>query len=320
MRLVNFFEDGRRRLGFEAGDSLIDPIAAGGDAAIFADTVSFLRAGDTGRAAAEAIMAKVVESARRPMSEARLLSPMLPTTILCSGSNYRAHNAEKAGAPLSGMEPEFFVKTSDCVIGPEAPILHDPALTQKLDCETELAVVIGRPGRHIPVDEAPAHIWGYTIVNDVTARDRQVRRNDQGFTWYELGRGKAFDTSAPMGPAIVSADEFGDPARAMLRTRINGELRQEASTGDMIWSCADLVHFFSTNFTLRPGMVILTGTPAGTAWSVDTELGGRWHPAPGLVAATRYCEPGDMVESEISGIGVLRNPVAAWRPGIEFGP
>ena len=317
MRVANFSDGGQRRLGLVTDETLIDPLRAGGERAIFADTQSFLRAGAGGRQAAEEIIATAPEGARQTLDKVLLLAPMLPTTILCAGSNYRAHNAEKANAPLSGKEPEFFVKTADCVIGPDAPILHDPALTRKLDCETELAVVIGRPGRHIPVDQAHAHIWGYTIVNDVTARDRQVRRNDQGFTWYELGRGKAFDTSAPMGPVIVSADEFGNPTRAMLRTHINGELRQQASIGDMIWSCADLVHFFSTNFTLRPGMVILTGTPAGTAWSSDAELGGRWQPAPGLVKATRYCEPGDLVESEITGIGVLRNPVAAWEPGLE---
>lgn len=308
MRLATYHVDDTRRLGFVIDDEVIDPLDAGGDPAIFADSIAFIRSGDAGLAAASAL----VEAApRRPLSSVRLAAPMIPTTILCSGSNYRAHNAEKANAPLSGQEPEFFVKTGDCVIGPEEPILHDPVLTRKLDCETELAVVIGKPGRHIAVQDAPAHIFGYTIVNDVTARDRQVRRNAEGFTWYELGRGKAFDTSAPMGPVIVTADEFGDPQAAMLRTRINGELRQQSSTADMIWSCADLVHFFSVNFTLRPGMMILTGTPAGTAWSSDAELGGRWHPAPGLVAATRYCEPGDVVESEIEGIGVLRNPVSA---------
>ncbi|PQO24819.1 hypothetical protein C2I36_00355 [Rhodobacteraceae bacterium WD3A24] len=314
MRLANFDDDGRRRLGLVAGDEIIDPLAAGGDPSLFCDSVTFIAAGDEARAAADRLTRTAPASARRPLAGAALLAPALPGTILCSGSNYRAHNAEKANAPLSGTEPEFFLKTADCVIGPDAAILHDPALTRKLDCETELAVVIGAPGRHIAVADAPAHIWGYTIVNDVTARDRQVRRSPEGFTWYELGRGKAFDSSAPMGPVIVSADEFGDPQAAMLRTRINGELRQQSSTADMIWSCAELVHFFSINFTLRPGMMILTGTPAGTAWSVDAELGGHWTPAPGLVAATRYCEPGDVVESEIEGIGVLRNPVEAWTP------
>jgi 2-keto-4-pentenoate hydratase/2-oxohepta-3-ene-1,7-dioic acid hydratase in catechol pathway len=308
MKLLTYLKNDTRRLGFMLDDTVIDPLDAGGDPTFFADAIAFIRGGEAAQSAARGL----IETApRHALADVRLAAPMIPTTILCSGSNYRAHNAEKANAPLSGQEPEFFVKTGDCVIGPDEPIIHDPALTRKLDCETELAIVIGKPGRHIAVSDAPAHIFGYTIVNDVTARDRQVRRNAQGFTWYELGRGKAFDSSAPMGPVIVTADEFGDPQAAMLRTRINGELRQQSSTADMIWSCADLVHFFSVNFTLRPGMVILTGTPAGTAWSTDAELGGNWHPAPGLVAATRYCETGDVVESEIERIGVLRNPVAS---------
>lgn len=308
MKILTYQRDGSRRLGFMLDDTFIDPLDSGGDPKFFADSITFIRGGEAALVAARALLSTAL---RHPIADIRLLSPMIPTTILCSGSNYRAHNAEKANAPLSGQEPEFFVKTGDCVIGPEEPILHDPILTRKLDCETELAVVIGKPGRHISVEDAPAHIFGYTIVNDVTARDRQVRQSAQGFTWYELGRGKAFDSSAPMGPVIVTADEFGDPQDVMLRTRINGELRQQSSTADMIWSCADLIHFFSINFTLRPGMVILTGTPAGTAWSSDTELGGTWHPAPGLVAARRYCEPDDIVECEIERIGVLRNPVAS---------
>ena len=183
---------------------------------------------------------------------------------------------EKLNTPISGKEPEFFIKTADCVVGPDQPIVYDAEMSKKIDCETELAVVIGKPGRHIPLAAALDHVFGYTIVNDVTARDRQVRKSPEGSIWYELGRSKSFDTSAPLGPMIVTADEIGDPQSLKLQTRINGELRQSSNTRDMIWSCADLVHFFSTNFTLRPGMVIITGTPSGTAWSTDRELGGKW--------------------------------------------
>ena len=248
------------------------------------------------------------------LSDVRLLAPLVPGTILCAGSNYHSHNREKASAPLSGKEPEFFVKTSACVIGPGEAIQHDGKLTEKLDSETELAVVIGRAGRHIPVERALEHVFGYTIVNDVTARDRQVRFKPDGSTWYELGRGKVFDTSAPIGPCIVTADEIGNPQRLRLRTRINGELRQSGSTEDMIWSCAELIHFFSVNLTLKPGMVIMTGTPAGTAWSSDRSLGGNWAPPENgepLVPAKGYNRPGDVIECEIEGIGVLRNPVVA---------
>jgi 2-keto-4-pentenoate hydratase/2-oxohepta-3-ene-1,7-dioic acid hydratase in catechol pathway len=242
-----------------------------------------------------------------------LRRPINPSTVLCAGSNYRAHNAEKKSSPTSGKEPEFFIKTGDCVIGPHDEIIHDPVLTKKLDCETELAIVIGKPGRHITVDNALDHVFGYTVANDVTARDRQVRTNDQGFTWYELGRGKAFDTSLPLGPWISTPGMVPDPQSLILSTKINGELRQRSSTSDMIWTCAELIHFFSINFTLKPGMVILTGTPAGTAWSNDPTLGGKWSSNdPDLVPATRYCEPGDVVESSISTIGNIQNSIVSY--------
>lgn len=318
MRVLMHRARGAPRLGILADpDTIVDAADAcealgrGADRPLVADAIALAAAGETGLALARELVASAPAEARLPLAGTPLCAPMRPSTILCTGSNYREHNAEKANTPLSAKEPEFFVKTADCVIGPEEAIVHDPRLTTKLDCETELAVVIGRPGRHIPVEAALDHVFGYTIVNDVTARDRQVRTSPEGVTWYELGRGKAFDTSAPLGPWIVTRDEIPDPQALALRTRINGEPRQAGSTASMIWSCAELIHFFSVNFTLRPGMVIITGTPAGTAWSADPELGGRWRPVPGCVKPTRYCLPGDVVESEIEGIGTLRNPVVA---------
>jgi 2-keto-4-pentenoate hydratase/2-oxohepta-3-ene-1,7-dioic acid hydratase in catechol pathway len=312
MQIVNFIKSDERRLGFLVKHHVVDAVSAieagaRGERSWFADTTSFIRAGAEARKAADEMI--VGEKGRIARASVRLAAPMLPSTLLCSGSNYHAHNSEKVAAPISGKEPEFFVMTSDCVVGPDDPIIYDPALTTKLDCETELAVVIGKAGRHIPVEKALDHVFGYTIVNDVTARDRQVRKSPEGFVWYEVGRGKAFDSSSPLGPVIVTADEIGDPQTLHLRTRINGELRQSSPTADMIWTCADLIHFFSINFTLRPGMVIITGTPGGTAWSTDEELGGKWQGQEGLVAATRYCLPGDIVESEIDRIGVLRNEI-----------
>ena len=272
--------------------------------------LAFIESGDGALKAARAILADAPSPPSIRRDGVALTAPLRPSTILCSGSNYHDHNAEKANTPISGKEPEFFVKTADCVVGPGEPIVFDPLLSKKLDCEVELAIVIGKPGRHIPVERALDHVFGYTIVNDVTARDRQVRRTPEGMTWYELGSGKAFDSSAPLGPCIVTADEIGDPQKLTLQSRVNGELRQSSSTSNMIWSCAELIHFFSRNFTLKPGMVIITGTPAGTAWSADRELGGKGVTQPGLVPATRYCLPGDVVECEIEKIGVLRNPVA----------
>ena len=157
MKILTYERNDSPRLGFMLGDTFIDPLDAGGDPALFADSIAFIRGGEAALMAARALLST---APRHPIADIRLLSPMIPTTILCSGSNYRAHNAEKANAPLSGQEPEFFVKTGDCVIGPEDSILYDPILTRKLDCETELAVVIGKPGRHIAVDDAPGHIFG----------------------------------------------------------------------------------------------------------------------------------------------------------------
>ena len=303
MKLCTFIEEGRERLGVVTGTDVLN---APSD---FPDMVSLIRAGGDGLKRVQSALAR---AARRPLSAVKLAPPVRPATMLCSGSNYRDHNKEKANTPISGKEPEYFVKTADCIIGHEDRIVYDERLTKKLDAETELAVVIGKPGRHIPVERALEHVFGYTIVNDVTARDRQVRRNDQGFTWYELGRSKCFETSGPTGPWIVTADEIGDPQKLRLRTRINGELRQSSSTANMIWSCAHLIHFFSTNMTLQPGTIIITGTPGGTAWSTDPELGGKWVGGDGseeLVPAKGYLKPGDRIECELQRIGVLRNVV-----------
>ena len=316
MKVATFRSGGQERLGFVVEDFIVDPLSMLSDSdaqrAYFLDTIAFMNSGDDGTLAARRLIESMPESRRIALSSVELAPPIKASTILCSGSNYHDHNKEKAASPVSGKEPEFFVKTSDCVIGPDEHIVYDDGLSTKLDAETELALVIGKLGRHIAVEDALDHVFGYTIVDDVTARDRQVRQKPDGSHWYELGRGKVFDTSAPMGPWIVTADEIEDPQALRLRTRINGELRQSASTANMIWSCAELIHFFSANLTLRPGIVIITGTPGGTAWSVDPELGGKWVGGDGsekLTPATRYLLPGDRIECELEGIGVLRNEV-----------
>jgi 2-keto-4-pentenoate hydratase/2-oxohepta-3-ene-1,7-dioic acid hydratase in catechol pathway len=303
MKLCTFIEGGCERVGIVVGQEVADAPAD------YENMLRFIQAGPAALRAAEAGLAGAT---RRPLGSVKLAPPVRPATMLCSGSNYRDHNQEKANTPISGKEPEYFVKTADCIIGHDDKIIYDEKLTKKLDAETELAVVIGKPGRHIPIERALEHVFGYTIVNDVTARDRQVRRNEQGFTWYELGRSKCFETSGPTGPWIVTADEIGDPQNLRLRTRINGELRQSSSTGNMIFSCAHLIHFFSINMTLTPGTIIITGTPGGTAWSTDSELGGKWVGGDGseeLVPAKGYLKPGDRIECELEKIGVLRNVV-----------
>lgn len=199
MRLLTFLDDGAPQLGFLAENGVLDPRLAGsvGRHPCFRSALDFISSGTVGLDLASGLLDSAAPEAIRPRESVRLCAPIYPTTILCTGSNYRDHNEEKAASPVSGKEPEFFIKTADCVIGPEEAIPYDTQLTTKLDCETELAIVIGKPGRHIAVADALDHVFGYTIVNDVTARDRQVRRSN-GFTWYELGRGKAFDGSAPL--------------------------------------------------------------------------------------------------------------------------
>lgn len=282
--------------------------------AMLADTVALIEAGERGMALGRQALERAAAggAATLELQTLELVAPISATTLLCSGSNYRDHNAEKVNVDISGKEPEFFVKPSDCLIGPSEAIRWSARLTRKLDAETELAVVMGAPaGRDIPVERALEHVWGYTVVNDLTARDLQVRFRADGTVWYEVGRGKVFDSSAPMGPCIVTADEIPDPQTLTIRTRVNGQLRQHSSTSQMIFSVADIVHFFSVSMTLKPGIVLITGTPAGTSWSADAELGGKWSPGNGIVKSDGYLRAGDVVEAEIDAIGILRNQVVA---------
>jgi 2-keto-4-pentenoate hydratase/2-oxohepta-3-ene-1,7-dioic acid hydratase in catechol pathway len=196
MKIVSFWRDHQIRLGIVVDDAVLDAGYAASEMRqrqepYFRDAVSFIRGGDAAIVAARQLIRERPVQALLQRDSIKLAPPLLPSTILCAGSNYREHNDEKVGSPTSGKEPEFFLKTADSVVGPEEPIIYDEKLTRKLDCETELAIVIGKSGRHIPKDRALEHVFGYTIVNDVTARDRQVRRSGD-FTWYELGRGKGF--------------------------------------------------------------------------------------------------------------------------------
>jgi 2-keto-4-pentenoate hydratase/2-oxohepta-3-ene-1,7-dioic acid hydratase in catechol pathway len=216
------------------------------------------------------------EEADLPLESVRLLPPVLPSKIICVGRNYvehaREHDSEVPEVPL------LFLKPPSTVIGHGHKILLPPQ-SQRVEHEAELAVVIGRRGRWISPDEAYDHILGYTIANDVTARDLQFR--DGQWT-----RGKGFDTFCPFGPWIET--EF-DPSDALVTCHVNGEMRQMASTRDMVFSVRQLIAFASSVMTLEPGDLLLTGTPAGV----------------GLLL------PGDVVEVTIEGLGTLSNPVAA---------
>ncbi|WP_091232774.1 fumarylacetoacetate hydrolase family protein [Microbacterium sp. 3J1] len=212
---------------------------------------------------------------RVPIADAVILAPVIPRSkIVCVGKNYHDHAAEMGGeAP---EEPLLFLKPNTSVIGPGDAIVR-PAISERTEHEGELAVVIGKVAKNVTAERALDHVLGYTIANDVTARDLQ-RKDGQ---W---ARAKGFDTFCPLGPTINT--DF-DPATATLETRVNGEVRQKAPLTDMIHSVADIIAYASAVFTLLPGDVILTGTPAGVG-----EFGA-----------------GDTVEVEITGLGILRNSV-----------
>ena len=215
----------------------------------------------------------------------RLLAPVgRPPKILCIGLNYRDHCIEQGHA--IPKTPVVFAKFGTAVCDPDAPVRR-PRVTRELDYEAELGVVIGRGGRHIAEERALEHVAGYLNFNDVTARDLQ-RLDGQ---WV---RAKSCDTFAPMGPALVTADEVPDPQNLAIRCRVNGQVVQESNTNQMIFTVAHLVSFASEFTTLETGDVIATGTPPGV---------GVWRKPP------QFLQPGDRVEVEIEGLGVLRNPV-----------
>lgn len=211
-----------------------------------------------------------------PLAGMRLLAPVSPGKIVCVGRNYVAH-AKEHGAEVPDV-PLLFLKPPSAVIGPGQTI-YLPPQSQQVEHEAELAVVIGKAGRWIQLESALDHVLGYTVGNDVTARDLQNRES-------QWTRAKGFDTFCPLGPWIET--DF-DPADAVVTCHVNGELRQMASTRDMVFNIRQIIAYASTVMTLEPGDVLMTGTPAGVG----------------------PLQPGDVVETAIEGLGKLRNPVAA---------
>jgi 2-keto-4-pentenoate hydratase/2-oxohepta-3-ene-1,7-dioic acid hydratase in catechol pathway len=316
MKLLSFQGTAGRTTGLLVDGEVIDLAAVGKrlraplDGLSLRDMNSIIAGGARALETVAQLAAAASSAERQPLAKVKLLAPHQPELILASGGNYSDHRQEKEEALLAGKEPEFFFKLPRGVIGPLAGVELDPRVTLKLDYEVELAVVIGRLGRHIREADALEHVFGYTVLNDITARDRQVRKRD-GFTWYESGASKNFDTSCPMGPVIVTRDEIPDPQALKVSTTVNGELRQSNSTSNMTFGVAKLVSFFSTFMTLHPGYVITTGTPGGTAWAADTELGGKPYTRGDIVRAKGYLQVGDVVRCEVERIGMLENRVVA---------
>jgi acylpyruvate hydrolase len=325
MKLVTFQHDHRRAIGAVEGDTVVDLQAAyaaylteiEGDpraaeiaaVRIPSDMAAFIAGLEPSWRAAEQALG--FASVTYPLESVVLRAPLVPPVILNSGQNYWDHRDEKP--PVEQHDPEFFLKSPLAVVGPDEPVVLDSVVTAKLDYEVELGVIIGKPGRHIPREQALEHVFGYTVCNDVTARDRQAVPHPEGGFEYRLGPGKNFDTSAPIGPWIVTRDEIPDPQALGLRTYVNGELRQSNTTGKMIWDVATVVAFFSDFYTLQPGVLIETGTPGGTAWATDPEIGGRPYEREDVTRAG-YMQPGDVVTVEIDGIGSLTNSIVAPAP------
>jgi 2-keto-4-pentenoate hydratase/2-oxohepta-3-ene-1,7-dioic acid hydratase in catechol pathway len=282
MRLATIEIDGRSEGAVIEADGSARPIGG---------TLQDLIAG--GPAAVSALRARMaVGGDVIPAAAVRLLAP-LPRpekNVFCVGRNYREHIAEgeRAQNVKIGVTevPVFFTKPRTAVVGPGAEVPIFPHVSTQIDYEVELALVIGKAGRDIPRERAFEHVFGYTILNDVTARDVQRRHGGQYF------KGKGLDGSCPMGPWIVTADAIGDPAKLGIRCTVNGELRQDSTTAELIFDIPTLIASLSEGLTLEPGDILATGTPSGVGYAMDPP---------------RFLKDGDRVVCEIDGIGRLEN-------------
>ena len=227
----------------------------------------------------------------RPLEALRLLAPIPRPrkNVMCIGWNYAEHVSESAAASKREdnvpTDPVVFTKSVTSVAGPHDDIPAQPDVTTQLDWEVELGVIIGTGGRAIPRERALAHVFGYTVINDISARDLQFRHK-------QFFLGKSLDGTCPMGPVVVTADEIPDPQNLNLRCRVNGALKQDSNTRHMIFDVATIISVLSRGMTLEPGDIIATGTPSGVGFA-------RQPP--------EYLRAGDVVECEIDGIGRLRN-------------
>ncbi len=267
-------------LGRDGVPATLAELVAAGDA----------RAGDVWPVAEEAVRLGIAVC---PFAEARPLAPFPAPrrNVICVGKNYRAHVNEVAATAIKGggapERPIFFTKATTAVIGPGAAIPAHRGLTAKLDYEGEVAVILGRGGRDIPPDAAWEHVFGYTAINDISARDLQAAH----VQWF---LGKSLDGSAPMGPVVVHRSVMPRPEELWVRSWVNGELRQEGNLGQLIFNVPTLIATLSAAMTLLPGDIIATGTPAGVGAGFDPP---------------RFLEPGDEVVVEVTGAGSLANPV-----------
>ena len=302
MRLVTYTSRGTTRLGAMRADNEVIDLARAGEiagAAVPDDMLKLLALGDAGLDAARRAHAAGDEYSRINRQSAiargllfetaepgfRLEAPVMrPGKVLAIGLNYRDHAAE-AGMKLP-ERPVVFTKMPTCITGPGMPI-HRPRVSQSVDWEAELCAVIGRRARHVKAGEALRYVAGLTNGNDVSVRDWQFHSG----TWM---MGKGFDTHGPLGPWLVTLDEVGDPANLEIRTLVNGVEKQHSNTGQLIFNIGQIIEYVTAAFTLEPGDVIFTGTPAGVGASRKPQ---------------EWLKAGDTVRVEISKLGVLENPV-----------
>lgn len=293
MKLVTFERGGAARPGLLADKGVLDLASAAAGRKTPIISVLQILSDPAARDLVGELAAGAKADLWQPLAECKLLAPIPDPArnIFCVGRNYKLHIEEGARArgvaPTFPAVPEYFTKPATAVIGQGAEIRLDPKLTQQLDYEVELAMVIGKRCRDLSVAEAMSAVAGYTIVNDISARDLQ-RAHGQWF------KGKGLDTFCPIGPCIVTSDEYGDPSGRRIALRVNGAIRQESSTADLLFNCAILVSALSAGLTLLPGDIIATGTPSGVALGMTPQL---------------WLKDGDVVEAEVEGIGALKNVV-----------
>jgi 2-keto-4-pentenoate hydratase/2-oxohepta-3-ene-1,7-dioic acid hydratase in catechol pathway len=309
MRLVTFsIDEPDGRLGLAAGDRILDLAATaaahGGDPQLVTEMAQFLVAGRPAHDLAARLHAFAAERGEPgwwyDRDAVRLRPPVPhPPKILCLAGNYASHIREGGGqAPAkTNTTPQVFIKPITTLIAHEEPIRLPGPLCTAVDYEGELVAVIGRTAHDVAAGQALDYVAGYACFNDISGRrltidvDREINARTTYFDWLN---GKWFDTFGPLGPDFVTADEVPDPQDLALETRVNGQVRQQASTGDMIFSVAETVAWISRFLTLQPGDLIATGTPSGVGSTTGT-----------------FLQAGDTVEVEISGLGTLRNPVVA---------
>jgi 2-keto-4-pentenoate hydratase/2-oxohepta-3-ene-1,7-dioic acid hydratase in catechol pathway len=283
MKLVTYLSPGQMAQPGVVKDGRVYGLQPAG----FGDLIDVLKGGWGARSVIDSYMQTLPATAGLALEQATLLAPIArPPKLICVGLNYRDHAAEaKMEIPTT---PTIFSKFSNAITGPGAPVVL-PKGSAKPDYEAELAVVIGKGGRHVPKEYWHRHVYGYMCLNDVSARDYQLATSQ----WL---MGKTFDTFAPTGPWITTADEIADPHALDISLELNGEVMQSSNTSEMIFKIPELIAFLSSVFTLEAGDIITTGTPAGVGF-------GKKPP--------RWLKAGDEMVVKISGLGELRNPVVA---------